>query len=56
MGLPEIFTLISALFEFPKTILEFVKILKKTPVENHEDVLQAMAKEAKRFEDTGRPT
>lgn len=56
MGIAEILTLIGALFEFPKTILEFVKLLKKTPQEKHDDILKAIALEAKKFDDTGRPT
>lgn len=55
MVIAEIVTLIIAFFQFPKTILEFVKLLKKTPQEKHEDIVKAIAAEAKKFEDTGRP-
>lgn len=55
MGIAEIILLITGLLQFPKTILEFVKLLKKTPQEKHEDIVKAIAEEAKKFEDTGRP-
>lgn len=55
MGITDIIALITAFFQFPKTILEFVNILKKTPQEKHEDLLKKIAAEAKQFEDTGRP-
>lgn len=56
MGLPEIFSIISAVLDFPKTILEFVKMLRKTPQDKHDEILKKMAEEAKKFEQEGRPT
>jgi hypothetical protein len=56
MGLVEILELVKALFQMPATILEFVRIMRKTPVERHEDLLKKIAQEAKRFEETGRPS
>lgn len=56
MTLSDIFNLLMAIFQFPKTILEFVKLLRKTPQERHEEIVKKIAEEAKRFEETGRPT
>lgn len=56
MGVAEIVALITALFKFPSIILEFVKLLQKTPQEKHEEILKRIADEAKKFEETGRPT
>lgn len=55
MGVAEIMALITGVLQFPKTILEFIKILKKTPQENHEGIVKKVAEEAQKFEDTGRP-
>ena len=56
MGIAEIFILIKGLLEFPGTILEFVKLLKKTPTEQHQDIVQAIANEAANLAKTGRPS
>lgn len=56
MTFASIVELLKGIFAFPKTILEFVKLLRKTPVENHEDILKNIAAESKKFEDTGRPS
>lgn len=56
IGLLDILEIIKAVLKFPTTILEFVKLLKKTPQENHEDLMKKIQEEAKHFEDTGRPT
>ena len=40
MGIAEIIALIQGVLAFPKTILEFVKLLKKTPQEKHEDIIK----------------
>jgi hypothetical protein len=56
MGISDIFAIIKTVLQFPSTILEFVKILQKTPQENHDALLKKMQDEAKRFQDTGRPT
>jgi hypothetical protein len=55
-GLSDILAIIKGVLQFPGTILEFVKLLQKTPQEKHQDLLKRMAEEAKKFEDTGRPT
>lgn len=56
MGVAEIIALIKGIFDFPKTILEFVKLLRKTPQEQHEQILVNIAAEAKHFEESGRPS
>lgn len=56
MGLIQILDIIKGVLQFPATILEFIKILRKTPQENHEDLLKRIGEESKKFEDTGRPT
>jgi len=48
--------LLLAFFKFPDTILSFVKLLKATPQEKHEDLIKKIAEESKKFEETGRPT
>jgi hypothetical protein len=55
MGFADIAALIVGVLKFPQTILEFVKILQKTPEQKHSDLLKQVAAEAKQFEDTGRP-
>lgn len=55
MGPAEIIALITGFFKFPQAILEFIKVLQKTPEQKHEDLLKAIALEAKKFEETGRP-
>ncbi len=56
LGLMGWVEIIKAILQFPSTILEFVRILKKTPQEKHEDLLKKISEEARQFEDTGRPT
>lgn len=56
MSLADIALLIATILKFPNTILAFIKILKKTPQENHEDILNMVAKESEKLEQTGRPT
>lgn len=55
MGFSDIVALVTAFFQFPQTILAFVKILKKTPEENHDAILKRVADEAASFEQSGRP-
>ncbi len=55
VGLIQILDLLKGIFQFPATMLEFLKLLRKTPQENHEGILRRIADEAKHFEDTGRP-
>ena len=55
LGLTDIFAIVKAVFQFPSTILEFVKILGKTPQDKHEDLLKKMREESVKFENTGRP-
>lgn len=56
MSIAELLALITALAKFPSVILEFVKILQKTPEEKHEDLLKKIAEESIKFQETGRPT
>ena len=56
LGLTQIIDLIKGVLQFPAVILEFVKILRKTPQENHESLLKRMAEESQKFSETGRPT
>jgi hypothetical protein len=56
MGVAEIIALITGVLKFPQTVLEFVKIIQKTPAEKHADLMKKVAAEAAHFEDTGRPT
>lgn len=52
----EILTAIIAALQFPKEINRLIAMLKKTPQQKHEDILRNMEAEAKKFEETGRPT
>jgi len=56
MGVAEIIALITGVLKFPSVVLEFIKLLQKTPQQKHEDILKRIGDESKRFEDTGRPT
>jgi len=56
MTVSGIFTIIMGVLEFPKMILEFINLVKKTPEEKHEEILKAIQAEAKKFDDTGRPS
>lgn len=50
--LPEI---ILGIMRFPEHVLQLIRVLKKTSQEKHQDILDRIAKEEERFEDTGRP-
>lgn len=41
--------------KFPETVLKFVKLIQKTPLEKHEALLAKLQEEATHFETTGRP-
>lgn len=56
MGITDIIAIIKTILQFPSTILEFVKLLQKTPQEKHDGLLKKMRDEADQLEDTGRPT
>jgi len=56
MIVTDILALVTAFFQFPKSLIEFAKLLKKTPQERHEEILKRIEEEAKGFQDTGRPT
>ncbi len=56
LGLLDILAIIKAVLNFPSTMLEFVHLLKETPQEKHDHLLKKMAEEAKKFEETGRPS
>jgi len=56
LGLTDIFAIIKAVLQFPSTILDFVKLLQKTPQEKHEALLKRISDEENQFKETGRPT
>lgn len=56
MAIAQILELISGVLAFPGQVLAIIRILKKTPQENHDDLLKSMAAEADKFAQTGRPT
>lgn len=56
LGLTDILEIIKAVLKFPEVVLSFVKLIQKTPQENHTDLIKIMAQEAEKYEDTGRPT
>ncbi len=56
LGLTAILEIVKAVLQFPSVILEFVRLLQKTPQEKHEDLLKRIGEESKKFADTGRPT
>ena len=56
MSFAEFIYLIKAGLEFPEAMTQLVKLLRATPQENKEALLKKISEEAKRFEDTGRPT
>lgn len=47
--------LILGVLKFPTTILEFIRVLKKTPAEQHAGLIEKIKKEETEFQDTGRP-
>ncbi len=55
MPFSEILTLIGGVLAFPKTILEIVKLLQKTPQEAHQEIVKKINEEAQKFQETGRP-
>jgi hypothetical protein len=56
LTLSAILEIIKGVLQFPSVVLEFVRLLQKTPQENHETLLKRITEEAERFEETGRPT
>lgn len=55
-GITDILAIIKGVLQFPGTILEFIKLLQKTPEEKHDDLMKQIQVEAKKFQETGRPT
>lgn len=55
IGLPEVLEIISAVLKFPQAVLSLVRVLTKTPEEQHEDLMKRIAEEAQNFESSGRP-
>jgi hypothetical protein len=47
--------IIKGVLAFPGAVIELVKLLRKTPQENHEKILKETAEEADKFDKTGRP-
>lgn len=56
MNLQAILEIISGVLQFPDRVLALIRILKKTPQENHEALLAKIATEAEAFQQTGRPS
>lgn len=56
MGLLGWVEIIKAVLMFPDAILRIVRVFQKTPQEMHEQIVMSIEKEAKQFEETGRPT
>lgn len=56
MGFAEILTIIKGVLQFPGIILEFVKLLQKTPQETHDEILKNIREETNHYEESGRPT
>lgn len=56
MNLAAWLEIISAALKFPDAILRLVRVLQKTPQEQHEALVLKNEAEAKTFEDTGRPS
>lgn len=46
----------SGVLAFPAMSLKLVKLLRATPQEHHEAILEAISKEADQYEMSGRPT
>jgi hypothetical protein len=51
-----IIELVKGLLQFPGVILEFVRLLQKTPQEKHDALLKQIQIESEKFEQTGRPS
>ena len=56
MGVAEILALITGVLQFPGQVLKFINLLKKTPQEQHEQIVGRILDESRKFEDTGRPS
>jgi hypothetical protein len=52
----KILDLIRGMFQFPEALLKLIHVLRKTPQENHEEILKRIGDESKNFENKGRPT
>lgn len=52
----EILQAVIAALQFPKEINRLIALFKKTPQQKHEDLLKRIEDEARKFEETGRPT
>ena len=48
--------LIQGILKFPSAVLALIKVLQKTPEEQHDALISKMQAEAQAFEDTGRPS
>jgi len=56
MTLAQVLELLKGVLQFPGIVLEFVKLLRKTPQEKHEEILKLVNAEAAKFEEHGRPS
>lgn len=55
MSFTAILGVISGVFKFWDQVMLLVKILQGTPEEHHEAIMAAIALEAEKFKQTGRP-
>jgi len=56
LGLMAILEIIKGVLQFPNAILRLVRVLQKTPQENHEALVKKNEDEASQYEKTGRPS
>lgn len=55
VGLLDILTLLRAIFTFPTEIMTLVRMLQATPEEKRQLIMEKVAEEAQKYEQTGRP-
>lgn len=56
MTVAGLIAVLTAFFKFPDAVVRLVGVLSKTPEEKHEELVNAIAQEMVKFQDTGRPT
>lgn len=56
MTFTELLSILQAIVEFPKELNEFVKLLRKTPEEQRQDVMKRVRDQKIKFDQNGRPT
>lgn len=55
MGVAEIITLLTGLFQFPAALLKLIRALQSTPEENREKLVKEVGDTLDRFQSSGRP-